>query len=51
VLITQLLAPDRPGLTVISGNPAAATDTAAKIERLLAEDDRHHGMRLTGGAL
>ena len=37
--ITQLRAPERPDLTVTIDNPVAGTATAARIARLLADDD------------
>jgi transcriptional regulator with XRE-family HTH domain len=44
--ITQLRVPERPDLTVILDNPAMGTDTAAKIEQLLAEDRHRHGLHM-----
>jgi transcriptional regulator with XRE-family HTH domain len=46
--ITQLRVPERPDLTVVLDNPAAGSDTAAKIEQLLAEN--RHGMHMAEAA-
>lgn len=38
--ITQLRVPERPDLTLTLDNPVAGTATAARVARLLADDDR-----------
>ena len=43
---TLLNVPNRPDLRVVLHNPREATDTAAKVEWLLAEDERRRGLRL-----
>ncbi|NUR28726.1 MAG: helix-turn-helix domain-containing protein [Catenulispora sp.] len=40
---------NRADLRVVLHNPQAGTDTAAKLERLLAEDERRNGLRLVAG--
>ena len=40
-----LQVPDRPDLRLVLHNPRRGTDTVAKLERLLAEDERRHGLR------
>jgi hypothetical protein len=44
-----LAVPNRADLRVVLHNPEAGTDTAAKLERLLAEDERRNGLRLVAG--
>jgi len=44
-----LAVPNRADLRVVLHNPQAGTDTAAKLERLLAEDERRNGLRLVAG--
>ena len=41
--------PDRSDLRVVLHNPQPGTDTAVKLERLLAEDERRNGLRLVAG--
>jgi transcriptional regulator with XRE-family HTH domain len=45
---TLLSVPNRPDLRVVLHNPCEGTDTAAKVGRLLAEDERRGGLRLAG---
>jgi len=44
-----LSVPNRADLRIVLHNPRPGTDTAAKLERLLAEDDRRNGLRLVAG--
>jgi MmyB-like transcription regulator ligand binding domain len=48
--ITQLRVPERPDLTLVLDSPADA-DTAAKIETLLDEHRRRHGMHVAQAAI
>lgn len=41
--------PNRADLRIVLHNPRAGTDTRAKLERLLAEDERRGGLRLVAG--
>ncbi|MFD0631442.1 XRE family transcriptional regulator [Catenulispora yoronensis] len=41
--------PNRADLRVVLHNPQAATDTAARLNVLLAEDERRNGLRLVAG--
>jgi hypothetical protein len=42
---TLLQVPDRPDLRLVLHNPRKGTETAARLQRLLAEDERRHGLR------
>ena len=44
-----LAVPNRADLRVVLHNPQAGTDTAVKLERLLAQDERRGGLRLVAG--
>ncbi|WP_370379929.1 helix-turn-helix transcriptional regulator [Catenulispora sp. GAS73] len=44
-----LSVPDRADLRIVLHNPRAGSDTRAKMERLLAEDERRNGLRLVAG--
>ncbi|ACU76350.1 helix-turn-helix domain protein [Catenulispora acidiphila DSM 44928] len=44
-----LAVPDRADLRIVLHNPQAGSDTRAKMERLLAEDERRNGLRLVAG--
>jgi hypothetical protein len=44
-----LAVPNRADLRVVLHNPQAGSDTRAKMERLLAEEERRNGLRLVAG--
>jgi transcriptional regulator with XRE-family HTH domain len=44
-----LAVPDRADLRIVLHNPQPGSDTRAKMERLLAEDERRGGLRLVAG--
>lgn len=44
-----LAVPNRADLRIVLHNPQAGSDTRAKMERLLAEDERRNGLRLVAG--
>ena len=44
-----LAVPNRADLRIVLHNPRAGSDTRAKMERLLAEDERRNGLRLVAG--
>ncbi|HEX4791463.1 MAG TPA: helix-turn-helix transcriptional regulator [Actinospica sp.] len=43
---TQLRVPEWPDLTVVMHTPLAETDTKARLERMVAEHERRHGLRV-----
>jgi transcriptional regulator with XRE-family HTH domain len=43
---TQLRVPEWPDLTVVMHTPLAETDTRARLERMVAEYERRHGLRV-----
>jgi hypothetical protein len=44
-----LAVPDRADLRIVLHNPQPGSDSRAKMERLLAEDERRNGLRLVAG--
>jgi hypothetical protein len=44
-----LAVPDRADLRIVLHNPQVGSDTRAKMERLLAGDERRKGLRLVAG--
>jgi hypothetical protein len=43
---TQLRVPEWPDLTIVMHTPLAETDTRARLERLMADHERRHGLRV-----